>query len=293
MIERSLVNLDERVAEALGEKTRELRRFTTKRNNKVRDFWSQVRNRASSKGKEIAEERIEKWLAEWGISVPSINPPTDPRIVFMMNRNVFTVSPNPGSWQCRWAKEQVVRLVNHYDYYINGPLSKIDVYGNKVLDFIADVKQAHADLDMVSQVLLLIRVPIAGMSFLPYVGPVFRVFGNVLSRLQQLLDRCKKVADKIVKLIDRSKIEPNLEKIVEKAGEIQIILNVATYTTERFVLASLLIASHVCNIANTPCWHVADKLKKVNDLLGRLKGWINHLANLIMQLHNGECRVET
>ena len=158
-----------------------------------------------------------------------------------------------------------------------------------VLDYIADVKETHEDLKKVSTVLLLIRIPVAGMGFLPYVGPAFRVFGNLMARLQQMVDKCKDVARRIVETIDRSRIEPNVQTLVDKAGELQIYLNTGTYTSEAYILGSIVIASSVCpSTASRPCNYVWDKLQHFNNLLDRLRNILNHLANLIMQLYNGE-----
>ena len=117
MIERSLVDLDDRVAAALGQKSRKLRRFRSKRNNKVRNFWNEVKRRARSKGKEIAEEKIKSWMSDWVANN-----------MVWTNRNSF--SYRPSEYHCRRAYDEIVRLVNHYDWYINGPLNKIDTYGN-------------------------------------------------------------------------------------------------------------------------------------------------------------------
>merc|ERR1711988_89300 len=275
MIERSLVDLDDRVAAALGQKSRKLRRFRSKRNNKVRNFWNEVKRRARAKGKEIAEEKIKQWMSEWVANN-----------AVWTNRNSF--SYRPSEYHCRRAYDEIVRLVNHYDWYINGPLNKIDTYGNMVLDYIADVKETYEDLKKVSTVLLILRIPVAGMGFLPYVGPAFRVFGNLMARLQQVLDRCKNVARRIVETIDRSRIEPNVQTLVDKAGELQIYLNTGTYTSEAYILGSIVIASSVCpSTAARPCNYVWDKLQHFNNLLDRLRNVLNHLANLIMQLYNG------
>lgn len=189
----------------------------------------------------------------------------------------------PPSAECKSAKKETIRLVDHYDFYVVDTMEAVDTYGNNVIEYTDKAYQTETKLFKMDKVITLIRPVALACGFLPVVGPAFAVFARALGIAQRVIKRTHKGMKKFNDQLRKFKIQERAQLVVDKNEEMAGYMHETVYTHEKYLIGTIIVADTVCSstATKTACNGVTTVFKPVNDFLDRI---YNVYVNLKMAL---------
>ena len=189
---------------------------------------------------------------------------------------------------CEDYVEEVVRMDEHIQFFLEGTMQAINDGGTYVLDAFGQVDQVETDLEDVIDVFRVLDPILGLLSAMPYVGMIFSGFRKVCAYANRwVVQPAQKNVQTFNNRLAATGIEDKIEELMEKNDEAgEKLAETKVYMLNKAEILPAVDAACPDAGASAVCGTIADVFEPFNDGLDAVKSEFNAIATAVTSLNN-------